>query len=75
MDVGGGGDFSVIIRSCVHQSLPTAGDGSPEMWEVGAGGAITALSEPESEWEEMLLKLRSVLATFQDPFNGNQTRI
>jgi len=74
MDVGGGGDFSVIIRSCVHQSLPATGDDSPEIWEVGAGGAITALSDPESEWEEMLLKLRSVLATFQGPFNGSQAR-
>ncbi|PVG04885.1 para-aminobenzoate synthase [Serendipita vermifera] len=35
-----------------------------DIWTVGAGGAITALSDPEAEWEEMLLKLRSVLSAF-----------
>lgn len=64
-DVGGGGDFSVIIRSCIHRpqeiSSQPAGD---EVWEIGAGGAITALSDPESEWEEMLVKLRSALSIF-----------
>lgn len=33
-------------------------------WTVGAGGAITALSDPEAEWEEMLVKLQSVLRAF-----------
>lgn len=33
---------------------------------IGAGGAITALSDPESEWDEMLLKLGSVLRVFRD---------
>ena len=33
-------------------------------WLVGSGGAITALSDPEAEWEEMLVKLQSVLRAF-----------
>lgn len=60
--VGGGGDWSVAIRSCFkHESEP---DLEPEKWVIGAGGAITALSDPESEWDEMLLKLQSVLGAF-----------
>ena len=54
MDVGGGGDFSVVIRS----AFKWAGE---EVWRVGAGGAVTALSEPVAEWEEMLTKRQSLL--------------
>ncbi|KAK4893258.1 para-aminobenzoate synthase, (PABA) [Elasticomyces elasticus] len=53
-DVGGGGDFSVIIRSAFKWS----DDG---VWTVGAGGAVTALSEPDAEWEEMLVKRQSLV--------------
>jgi para-aminobenzoate synthetase len=45
--LGGGCDLSVAIRTIVL-------DG--ETARVGAGGAIVALSEPEAEYEEMLLK-------------------
>jgi para-aminobenzoate synthetase len=34
--------------------------GSGEVW-LGSGGAITALSDPVGEWEEMTLKARAVL--------------
>ncbi|KAK5737886.1 para-aminobenzoate synthase, (PABA) [Elasticomyces elasticus] len=53
-DVGGGGDFSVIIRSAFKWS----DDG---VWTVGAGGAVTALSEPDAEWEEMMAKRQSLV--------------
>ena len=33
---------------------------------VGAGGAITALSETEDEYEEMLLKARAVVQAVQE---------
>ncbi|KAG8834264.1 Protein phosphatase PP2A regulatory subunit B [Serendipita sp. 399] len=67
-DVGGGGDWSVVIRSCFKLD-PLIGatvhvDEGHEEWSLGAGGAITALSDRESEWEEMLLKLQSVLRIF-----------
>jgi len=57
-DVGGGGDFSVVIRTAFNWS------DEPGMWRIGAGGAVTALSEPEAEWEEMLAKRESVLGVF-----------
>jgi para-aminobenzoate synthetase len=45
---GGACDLSVAIRTIVLD-----GDG---IARIGAGGAIVALSEPEDEYEEMLLK-------------------
>jgi para-aminobenzoate synthetase len=64
--VGGGGDWSVTIRSCFKHDDPSEQNHSKdsEEWTIGAGGAITALSDPEAEWEEMVVKLQSVLKTF-----------
>ncbi|KAJ7597514.1 ADC synthase [Mycena floridula] len=63
--VGGGGDWAVTIRTCFkHQGDDPRPSTSVEEWTVGAGGAITALSDPDSEWEEMLVKLQSVLRSF-----------
>jgi para-aminobenzoate synthetase len=67
-DVGGGGDWSVVIRSCFKyddQPRDENIDNQAETWTVGAGGAITALSDPDSEWDEMLTKLQSVLGIFE----------
>jgi len=58
-DVGGGGDFSVVIRTAFKWSDEN------DLWRIGAGGAVTALSEPEAEWEEMLAKREAVLNVFQ----------
>ncbi|KAI0031425.1 ADC synthase [Vararia minispora EC-137] len=74
-DVGGGGDWSVIIRSCFKYDgghadgalTETKSDSSElfhEKWTIGAGGAITALSDSQAEWEEMCTKLKSVLQIF-----------
>jgi len=80
-DVGGGGDWSVIIRSC-FKSDPKCGpseapvfstsgqyeqvSSSTDEWTIGAGGAITALSDPQGEWDEMITKVESVLRGFGD---------
>lgn len=75
--VGGGSDWSVTIRSCFKHDDPMkpeeeaeAQDDSThetppsEEWVLGAGGAITALSDPEAEWEEMVVKVESVIRAF-----------
>jgi len=71
MDVGGGGDFSVVIRTAVRGSSGIVGAGgdvtaikhcsSPAAWRVGAGGAVTIQSTDEGEFLEMEVKASSVL--------------
>ena len=46
--------MNVCIRTCVVR--PATG----EAW-IGCGGAITALSDADEEWEETRLKARAVL--------------
>ncbi|KAJ5825454.1 hypothetical protein N7474_002592 [Penicillium riverlandense] len=62
LDLGGGGSFSVMIRTafaCFDDR-----DDRPQAWRIGAGGAITTLSTAEGEWDEMLTKLRTVCTVF-----------
>ncbi|KAI0491067.1 aminodeoxychorismate synthase [Xylaria cf. heliscus] len=80
MDVAGRGDWSVTIRSLfrwddetVSSSSPsssstdiTAGTGETETWHLGAGGAVTALSTPEGERDEMLIKLKGSVGIFEE---------
>ncbi|KAL2217114.1 para aminobenzoic acid synthetase [Thermoascus aurantiacus ATCC 26904] len=61
LDLGGGGSFSVLIRtafSCARD------DETVEIWRIGAGGAVTTLSTADGEWDEMQTKLRTVLNAF-----------
>ncbi|KAL2007318.1 hypothetical protein VTN00DRAFT_8756 [Thermoascus crustaceus] len=70
LDLGGGGSFSVLIRT----AFSCTSDGQlEEIWRIGAGGAITALSTAEGEWDEMQTKLRTVLNVFAslDPKESN----
>jgi para-aminobenzoate synthetase len=60
MSVCGAGDWSVIIRSAYRYD----DEGDAGCWWLGAGGAVTALSTPEGEWEEMEVKLESTLRAF-----------
>ncbi|KAL3426997.1 aminodeoxychorismate synthase [Phlyctema vagabunda] len=62
MDVGGRGDFSVSIR-CMFRWDDEDRDGK-ETWHIGAGGAVTALSTPVGEREEMVTKLGGTLGLF-----------
>jgi para-aminobenzoate synthetase len=55
LGLGGGCDLSVAIRTIVADGESAA---------IGAGGAIVVESDPEREYEEMLLKARAPLAAF-----------
>ncbi|KAI4176499.1 MAG: hypothetical protein LQ346_007883 [Caloplaca aetnensis] len=70
MDVGGAGDFSVVIRSAFRWDKDTVqdeenSDEKRDTWTVGAGGAVTSLSTEEGEWQEMVAKLGSTLRMFE----------
>jgi para-aminobenzoate synthetase len=52
LGVDGAADLNIVIRTVVCQ------DG---MASVGAGGAVTILSDPEAEWREVVLKANAVL--------------
>lgn len=60
MSVCGAGDWSVVIRSAYRYD----DEGDEGRWWLGAGGAVTALSSPQGEWEEMEVKLESTLRAF-----------
>ncbi|KAL4899707.1 hypothetical protein BDW74DRAFT_163175 [Aspergillus multicolor] len=61
LDLGGGGSFSVLIRTAFTSS---GDDDDIQKWRIGAGGAVTMLSSAEGEWDEMLTKLRTVCGIF-----------
>lgn len=64
MDVGGRGDFSVNIRCAFKWDDESQNDDGNDTWYVGAGGAVTALSEDRAEREEMETKLFNTLNGF-----------
>lgn len=67
----GRGDWSVTIRSLFRwddeQVVAVDADGEKErheVWRIGAGGAVTILSTPDGEREEMFTKLAGPLRVF-----------
>ncbi|GAA5889745.1 hypothetical protein JCM6882_004308 [Rhodosporidiobolus microsporus] len=52
LSISGASDWSVVIRTLVKRGQELT---------LGAGGAITHLSEPEKEWDEVLTKVDAVL--------------
>ncbi|KAI9934127.1 hypothetical protein MW887_005200 [Aspergillus wentii] len=69
LDLGGGGSFSVMIRTAFTSSND---HDDQHVWRIGAGGAVTTLSTAEGEWDEMLTKLRTVYNIFT-PLNPEQS--
>ena len=64
-------DMNIIIRSAVltpSSSSREEDNADVDMWKasIGCGGAITALSDSEDEYEEMLLKSRIVRSTISE---------
>lgn len=75
LDARGQGDWSVTIRTMFRwddeRAPPLEGEGEGEtqpreVWRIGAGGAVTILSTPEGETEEMFTKLCGPLGVFKD---------
>ena len=73
VDVTGKADWSVNIRCLFRYDDECApncdgrceeGCKTGEVWHVGAGGAVTTLSTPEGECEEMFTKLEGSLGLF-----------
>ncbi|KLU92975.1 aminodeoxychorismate synthase [Magnaporthiopsis poae ATCC 64411] len=62
MCVSGRGDWSVTIRSMFRWDDDD--DAGEEIWRIGAGGAVTILSTPQGEREEMFVKLAGPLGIF-----------
>jgi para-aminobenzoate synthetase len=63
LDVGGGGDFNVVIRTAIKiddEQSEEEGD----VWRIGAGGAVTSQSTPQGEFEEMIAKFGSTKRAF-----------
>ncbi|ORX45887.1 ADC synthase, partial [Hesseltinella vesiculosa] len=56
-------DFNVIIRTAV---VTNNVDKQQANLSVGGGGAITFLSNPEQEWDETLLKTKSVAPSVKE---------
>lgn len=68
VDVRGNCRTSVSIRNAVQYP-------GESHWRVGAGGAITNLSDPEEEWRERQLKSSSISRVFTSEFEILETAL
>jgi para-aminobenzoate synthetase len=61
----GGVDLSIVIRTIVMR---------PEATTIGAGGAIVIQSDPEEEFDELLLKARAPMMAIAKAVTGSDAR-
>jgi para-aminobenzoate synthetase len=62
LSLNGSMDMNIIIRTALVEPLENGG----RKVSIGAGGAITALSDVTDEYEEMLLKASAVVKAVQE---------
>jgi para-aminobenzoate synthetase len=62
--IDGAMDLSIVIRTIVMR---------PGRTTIGAGGAIVMQSDPEDEFDEILLKARAPMATIAEAVTGDRT--
>ncbi|UNI18627.1 hypothetical protein JDV02_004882 [Purpureocillium takamizusanense] len=66
LGANGQGDWSVTIRTMFRWDDERDEQAGTEVWRIGAGGAVTTLSTPEGETDEMFTKLCGPLGVFKD---------
>jgi para-aminobenzoate synthetase len=65
-------DLSIVIRTIVIRPRPPGG--GAKTTTIGAGGAIVMQSDPQEEFDEILLKARAPMAAIAKAVTGSDSR-